>query len=169
MPAVDALPPVTLSYTDYNDLVFALRFARDREAAILLEQELHRAALCCPDDLPDEVVALNSRVIFRFGDDAAVHARLLVHPANHLCPHTEVSALSPVGAALLGLRPGDVMPFTARGRRREVTIEGLGMRFAGPGAPRLRRAEAPIRIRAGAAAGGRQHAVNTNERSNDHG
>lgn len=134
---VNALPGIAVSDTDYNELVFALGFAKDREIRTFLAQELRRAALCHPDDLPDDVVALNCRVIFQLSGDSRIRARLLVHPQNRLCPKTEVSVLSPVGIALLGLRVGDCMPFVERGRRREVTVGAIGMRFVGNGVPRM--------------------------------
>jgi transcription elongation GreA/GreB family factor len=115
---VSALPPVTMSCTDFNELVFALGFAGKNENAAFLARELRRAALCRPDELPDDVVALNCRVIFQLEGDRRIHASLLVHPHNLLCPTTELSALSPIGTALLGLRAGDLMPFFAAGERR---------------------------------------------------
>jgi hypothetical protein len=53
----------------------------------------------------------------------------------------EVSALSPVGAALLGLRAGDVMPFVDGGEQCELSVDAVGMRFVGNGAPRLKQKE----------------------------
>lgn len=135
-------PPITISSTDYNELVFALGFVRDGERAQFLAQELRRATLCHPDSLPDDVVALNGRVIFRISDESRC-ARLLVHPYNLLCPTAEISVLSAVGTALLGMRVCDTMRFAEGGLQREVTVEGVGMRFAGTGAPRFKRADAP--------------------------
>lgn len=140
-PVVASLP-ITISSTDYTELVFALGVARDRERVQFLAQELRRATLCHPDNLPDDVVALNGRVIFRVSGESSC-ARLLVHPHNLLCPTAEVSVLSAVGTALLGMRVGDTMTFMEGGLQREVTVEGVGMRFAGTGAPRFRQADAP--------------------------
>ena len=131
MHSFDALPPITMSCTDFNELVFALGFAAKDENAAFLAQELQRAVLCRPDDVPDDVVALNCRVIFQLQGDRRVHASLLVNPHNLLRPAMELSALSPVGAALIGLRAGDVMPFVEDGERREVSVEAVGMRFIG--------------------------------------
>ena len=38
MHPVDALPPITVSCTDYNELVFAIRFASDKKTARFLAQ-----------------------------------------------------------------------------------------------------------------------------------
>jgi transcription elongation GreA/GreB family factor len=139
---VNTLPPIAVSYTDYRELIFALGFAREEQSAAFLKQELQRAALYHSDDLPNDVVALNCRVIFRLKNDPTVRAKLLVHPKNRLCPTTEVSALSPVGAALLGLRVGDIMPFVDGRERHELHVDAVGMRFVGNGAPRLKGEEA---------------------------
>jgi regulator of nucleoside diphosphate kinase len=136
MHPVDTLPPVTFSCTDYNELVFALGLMRDREAAKLLAWKVQHAELYRPDDLPDDVVALNCRVVFHLAGDPAIQARLLVHPHTLLCPNTELSVLSPVGAALMGLRVGDCMSFVEHGERREIVVEAVGMRFVGRGVPR---------------------------------
>jgi hypothetical protein len=61
---------------------------------------------------------------------------LLVHPPNLLCGETEVSVISPLGTALLGLRVGAVMPFIEGGERQSMKVEGIGMRFVGGAAPR---------------------------------
>ena len=38
MHPVDALPPITVRCTDYNELVFAMGFASDKKTARFLEQ-----------------------------------------------------------------------------------------------------------------------------------
>jgi regulator of nucleoside diphosphate kinase len=140
MHPVNALPPITLSTSDYNNLMFALGIGSQDEGVQLLARELRRAALCHPDDLPEDVVALNCRVIYRVSGDSTVYRRLLVHPQNLLCDATEISVSTSLGAALLGLRVTDVMPYaTGDGQTWRVTVEGIGMRFVGESVPRFKR------------------------------
>ena len=122
------LPSIIVSCMESNELVFALGFARDGAGTALLTKELRRAAFCHPHDLPQDAVALNSRVIFHFDDELGIRSRFLVHPADFRNPKTEVSALSPVGAALLGLRPGDVMPFFDGCERRNLSVDAVALR-----------------------------------------
>lgn len=127
------LPPITLATSDYNDLlitaVFASRSA-DPNAGFLLS-ELMRASICHPDDLPDDVVSTNCRVIYRIHGRPERHARLLVHPQDLLFPGAELAVTTPLGTALLGLRVGDRMRYGASDGRpdHEVIVEEIGMRF----------------------------------------
>ena len=40
MQPLDALPPITVRCTDYNELVFAIGFASDKKTAGFLEQKV---------------------------------------------------------------------------------------------------------------------------------
>jgi hypothetical protein len=135
----ETLPSITLSTRDYNELLFVLGFPqsmRDHNVDFLA-RELRRAAVCHPDYLPDDVVALNSRVVFHIKGEPEVRTCLLVHPRDLLCEATEISVLTPLGTALLGLPVGAAMPFLPPvGEPREVKVEGIGMRFIGAGIPR---------------------------------
>lgn len=135
----DTLPPITLSTRDYNDLLFVLCFPHSGQHRNIefLAQELRRAAVCHPDDLPGDVVAINSRVAFRIKGEPGVRTCLLVHPRDLLCEATENSVLTQLGTALLGLAVGAAMPFLSPdGEAREVKVEEVETRFIGaPGIP----------------------------------
>lgn len=136
----DTLPPITLSTRDYNDLLFVLGFPPSipHHNVDFLARELRRAAVCHPAYLPEDVVALNSRVVFRIEGEPKIRACLLVHPRDLLCGATEISVLTPFGTALLGLPVGAAMPFLLpNGEAQKVKVEGIGMRFIGAGVPRL--------------------------------
>ncbi|EIM29827.1 GreA/GreB family elongation factor [Microvirga lotononidis] len=127
-----ALPPITLAANDYNRLLFTAMFRPKpgrRKANFLLE-ELRRAKVCHPAALPEDVVSTNCRVIYRVDDEAKSRAHLLAHPEDLIWPGAEISVTTPLGAALLGLRVGDRMPFVeADGQVHEVFVEGIGLRF----------------------------------------
>ena len=127
------LPPITVATCDYNRLMLTATIARrrgDPHAEFLLA-ELRRAALCRADDLPDDVISTNCRVIYRTDDAGAAHARLLVHPDDLKRPGAELSVTTPLGIALLGLRVGDRMPYSAgeESPEHEVVVEGVGLRL----------------------------------------
>lgn len=133
MHVVHELPPITVTTRDFDRLVtFGLdAYLRGDSHADFLLSELRRAALCPPRALPGEVVSVNCRVLYRLDDEPGVRGHLLVHPHDLTSLPDELSAASPLGAALLGLRVGDRMPFCDNrlGTQHVVTVEGIGWRF----------------------------------------
>jgi regulator of nucleoside diphosphate kinase len=92
----------------------------------LLENELARARVVGSEEIPADVVTMNSRVRFRdlhSGDEREV---TLVYPNAASFDHGRVSVLAPVGAALLGLAVGDdidwPMPSGESRRLRVVAV-----------------------------------------------
>ncbi|MCS2158185.1 nucleoside diphosphate kinase regulator [Scandinavium sp. H11S7] len=75
--------------------------------AAALNDELDRAQMCSPQEMPHNVVSMNSQVRFRDLSTQEERVRTLVFPANMTDSATQLSVLAPVGAALLGLRVGD--------------------------------------------------------------
>ena len=63
-----------------------------------LNDELDRAVMCEPEQMPHDVVTMNSRVRFR---DLSTHEE-----------RTRTLVLAPVGAALLGLKVGATIRWT---------------------------------------------------------
>jgi regulator of nucleoside diphosphate kinase len=127
------LPQVTVATHDYNRLmsVAALENKRRKPHREFLMSELRRASLCHPDALPDDVVSTNAKVTYRLDGDGRPMAHVLVYPEDLLWPGAELSVLTPLGIALLGLRVGDRMPFrTSRdGPLHEVVVEDVQFRL----------------------------------------
>jgi regulator of nucleoside diphosphate kinase len=63
--------------------------------------------MCSPQEMPHNVVSMNSQVRFRDLSTQEERVRTLVFPVNMTDSATQLSVLAPVGAALLGLRVGD--------------------------------------------------------------
>ena len=129
------LPPITLAANDYNRLLFTAMIQQkdNRSASDFLLKELRRAKVCHPAELPEDVVSTNCRVIFRIDNEPKSRAHLLVHPEDLIWPGAEISATTPLGTALLGLRVGDRMSFVDNGTLHEVFVEGIGFRFLDDG------------------------------------
>jgi regulator of nucleoside diphosphate kinase len=68
--------------------------------------------MCRPEDIPADVVTMNSRVKFRDLTSKEVHVRTLVYPANLTDSDSQLSVMAPVGAALLGLQVGATILWT---------------------------------------------------------
>ncbi|HKS32983.1 MAG TPA: nucleoside diphosphate kinase regulator [Enterobacteriaceae bacterium] len=77
--------------------------------ASALNDELDRAQMCSPQNMPADVVTMNSEVKFRDLTSGEEHVRTLVFPAHLTDSNTQLSVMAPVGAALLGLRVGDTI------------------------------------------------------------
>jgi len=68
--------------------------------------ELERAELVEPWDMPPDVVTMNSRVRFRFAGSDEDVTMTLSYPKDMHDSGEQLSVLTPVGTALLGLRVG---------------------------------------------------------------
>jgi transcription elongation GreA/GreB family factor len=101
--AID-LPQVTIATDDYNRLM-SVAMDRHRRSPHLqfLLSEMRRASLSHPDDLPEDMVSTSAKVTYRV-DGGRPMAHVLVHPQDLLWPGAELSVLTPLGIALLGLR-----------------------------------------------------------------
>jgi regulator of nucleoside diphosphate kinase len=127
------LPPVTVATHDYNRLmtVAALEHNRRKPHREFLMSELRRASLCHPDALPEDVVSTNAKVTYRLDGGGQPRAHVLVYPEDLHWPGAELSVLTPLGIALLGLRVGDRMPFRTNrdGPMHEVVVEDVRFRL----------------------------------------
>lgn len=121
------LPPVMISEMDRDDLYAAatseLRNSRTAPAASNVIREIVRAKIVPNDQLPPNVVAVNSCVDVR-DNVAGVNRRIvLVLPGETTSKPNAVSVLSPLGAALIGLSEGSSIEWcTASGDRRNITV-----------------------------------------------
>ena len=72
-----------------------------------LESELGRAEVVEPEQIPPNVVTMNSTVRFVFTESGEDFRLTLVYPKDAQGEHDRISILAPVGSALLGLAAGD--------------------------------------------------------------
>lgn len=108
---------ITISSFDRDRLVKLLEKKKphDGYSESLLE-ELNRANIVEPKDVPPDVVTMNSRISF-MDDHGDEWAYWLVFPEDADLTQNRISILSPVGCALLGYQTGDkILLPTPRGR-----------------------------------------------------
>ena len=108
-------------------LIAASGRRRDEAPLIALQDELDRAQVVAADDMPDDVVAMHSRVRFIDEDSGVEETLTLVYPFEAEPTGGRVSVLAPVGTALLGLRVGQSIDWqlpTGRARRLRVVAVG---------------------------------------------
>jgi regulator of nucleoside diphosphate kinase len=121
------LPPVTISETVRDDLYAAATSAlgnrRTAPAASNVLREISRAKIVPNDQLPTNVVAVNSCVDVRDNVAGTNRRIILVLPGETTSKPNAVSVLSPLGAALIGLSEGSSIEWcTASGDRRNITV-----------------------------------------------
>ena len=114
---MDHRPPIIVSTLDAARLESLLDQCSPQQQAELadLQAELARAQLVEPEDMPADVVTLNSTVTFEMAASAQTFSLTLVHPRDLGDGVGRVSVLAPVGSALLGLREGDTMSWPRPG------------------------------------------------------
>ncbi|XQW84794.1 nucleoside diphosphate kinase regulator [Thalassotalea piscium] len=69
--------------------------------------ELDRADIVAPEEVPPNIVTMNSTVKFKEVNSGKEFALTLVYPQEKSTNEGVVSILAPVGSALLGLTEGD--------------------------------------------------------------
>ncbi|MBG5949613.1 MULTISPECIES: nucleoside diphosphate kinase regulator [Proteus] len=79
----------------------------DSPIAEALNEELDRADIVTPADIPANIVTMNSKVRFMDLKNNEERTRTLVYPASLKDSTTELSVMAPMGAALLGLAVDD--------------------------------------------------------------
>jgi regulator of nucleoside diphosphate kinase len=72
-----------------------------------LEDELARAKIVDPREMPPDVVTMNSTVRFSMEGSAKTFQLTLVYPKDAKLDGSTLSVFAPVGCALLGLSAGD--------------------------------------------------------------
>ena len=119
---------IIISSADRDRLLQLIDSARlDRripsQSLDLLDGELARASIVEPQELPRDVVAMNSTVWFRDLDSEEIERYTLVFPPDADVIRDRISVLAPIGTALLGFRLRDIVEWRVpQGRRRlEIT------------------------------------------------
>ncbi|SBW12046.1 Regulator of nucleoside diphosphate kinase [uncultured Alphaproteobacteria bacterium] len=118
------LPKIVLAECDFDRLARLAEAGRDWDLDVAdeLRAELDRGRVVPTERMPADVVRMGSTVTFE--SDAGPARRVtLVYPAEADIGAGRISVLTPVGTALIGLRVGQSIGWTARdGRSRSLTV-----------------------------------------------
>jgi regulator of nucleoside diphosphate kinase len=120
---MQSTPPITISRLDLGRLrrLLAAPGVRGTDAADALDDELERATVVDPGELPPTVVSMNSRVRLKERRSERELELTLVYPGD--AGPDRVSVLAPVGSALLGLSVGQDIEWPLPGGRvAELTV-----------------------------------------------
>jgi regulator of nucleoside diphosphate kinase len=93
--------------------------AADRAELEDLTREIERGAEVRPEEIPPDVVTMNSTVRLTDLESGSSHLYTIVFPSDADVDKGKISILAPLGTALLGYRVGDVINWhLPRGDRR---------------------------------------------------
>jgi regulator of nucleoside diphosphate kinase len=104
-------PSITINRLDAERLQRLIDTASEKDLVVagLLEEELFRGEVLDPEDMPDDVVSMNSQVRFTDLTRGRKMSRTLVYPHALESVPDAISVMAPIGAALIGLKVGDVI------------------------------------------------------------
>jgi regulator of nucleoside diphosphate kinase len=116
-------PSIHLTHRDHAILTRLIEHSPFRRAVLLdtLEEELRRATLIEPSQAA-HLVQLGSHVTWETMDTGRVRTARLVLPQDVQDGARQLSVLTPVGCALIGMREGDVFTWSDAGRQWRVRV-----------------------------------------------
>jgi regulator of nucleoside diphosphate kinase len=121
-----ALPPIRVSSFDFGRLERLLEKVGPRPELERLREELDRAEVIEPSEVPHDIVTMNSRI--RFADEVTGEESeiSLVFPRHADAEQGRISILAPVGTALLGLSVGATIEWPVPdGRTRRLHVVAI--------------------------------------------
>lgn len=109
--------------------------SRHPAVAALLLEEVDRADLYAPGELPDDVACMGAEITYRDEASGVVRAVRIVLPAHADIAEGKISILTPVGAGLIGLSAGQAIDWPdVEGRTHRLSILSVRQRARGTAA-----------------------------------
>lgn len=96
---------------------------KERDYLTRLEEELEWAQVVSPQEIPGDVVTMNSQARVRDLNSNEEMVFTLVFPAEADYERGRLSVLAPIGTALLGYRAGDIVEWEVPAGVRRLKIE----------------------------------------------
>ena len=107
-------------------------FRHDRPYLDALKQELEAAKVVENEDIPGDLVTLNSRIHIRDLDTGKQMACSVVFPKDSNVSDDRLSVLAPIGTAVLGRRVGDIFECRVPAGVRRLKLEGIETETSAP-------------------------------------
>ena len=98
---------------------------RDRQHMAELAKELRRGKVVAPEEIPRNVITMNSKVRLRDLDSGEDTVYSLVYPPDADVRHGRISILAPIGTALIGYAVGDVIEWEVPGGLARLSVEDI--------------------------------------------
>ena len=90
-----------------------------------LKEELVDAVVVAPEDIPPDIVTMNSKVRFKDLTTGKSMTVTLVLPEEADFDEKKISLLAPLGVALLGCKAGEAVNYEAPGGIVKIAIEEI--------------------------------------------
>ena len=97
----------------------------DKEFLRSLEHEINMACVTQSENIPSDVITMNSRVMLRDLDSGEEMVYSLVYPGDADLTEGKISVLAPVGTAILGYREGDILTWDVPGGVARLKVETI--------------------------------------------
>ncbi len=121
---------IYITKNDMDRLLALIEGVRDNNVKTkvdldLLEQELYRANLVEPKDVPPNVITMNSKVRIIDVESGEETIYSLVFPSEANIAEKRLSVLAPLGMALLGYSKGDIIEWQVPYGTKKIKIEEI--------------------------------------------
>lgn len=121
---------IIITAADHAELGCVIAFAgkvseRTRTEMKALEAELGRAEIVAPEDIPSDVITMDSHAELLDLDTGERMAFTLVFPAEADIDNGKISVLAPLGTAMLGYRVGDEFEWPVPRGVRRLRVTGV--------------------------------------------
>lgn len=115
---------IYITERDMERLQALIDIGGKKDAAYLerLEEELDRAKVVDPRDIPNDVVTMNSSVMVKDLNTNEEKTFVLVFPGKANMTENAISILAPVGTALIGYKEGDVIDWEVPAGTKRIQI-----------------------------------------------
>ncbi|MCP4650490.1 MAG: nucleoside diphosphate kinase regulator [PVC group bacterium] len=122
-----------LIYITDNDLkrlkeliMVAREFGNEDEKYLKeLENELTRGKVVKSQDIPNNIITMNSKIRLQDMDTQEKMIYCLVFPDNANATEGKISILAPIGTALLGYKTGDIIKWKVPGGIAKLKVEEI--------------------------------------------
>ncbi len=91
----------------------------------LLEKEINEGILVDPENVPEDVITMNSKANVTDIDSGEKMTYMLVFPSEANISKNKISILAPLGMALLGYRKGDIIEWAVPSGIRKLKVEEI--------------------------------------------
>ena len=120
---------IYITKVDRERLTKLIELTREREGDVnreyldRLEEELERAKVVAPEDIPPDVITMRSTVRLKDMDTNGEMIYWLAFPTEANYDEGKISVLAPIGTAMLGYRHGDVIEWEVPSGVRRLKVE----------------------------------------------
>jgi regulator of nucleoside diphosphate kinase len=123
-------PTIYITKTDaekLHGLINKAQYSEYRGSAYLqmLSGELEKARIVPPQQVPPDVITLNSTVLLIDKETGDEMTYTLVFPDEADVSQGKISVLAPIGTGMLGYRVGDTFEWDTPGGKRSIFVKAL--------------------------------------------